>query len=382
VVALARNLWGMREYVVQAGDSPASIAARPEMAGCPRCSRDLIAANSHKPFITHKNGFRTFREMRAGEHLNLPDKWFDGTLDRMPPSYFKALPHHDGVTPSSGVSGLGDLAQYDVAAAAVATLAALGDQPFSNTVNGVAAAIDAAVGEIHGTGAPAVYAMPYAQEVLKATATARQRATVLATAIAAGDQAAGAQARNDILHDFSGALTSAQLALQAFYGDPAQVLVDVGPAKIDPVTLVAAAKAAAAAIGSDPNFCTAVAQPGSTVNAAVHAFKTAWNAANPRSPVPVNTGKYEQATADVLKQLLGTAPAACGGAQVIPPPSIPLVVPVVPPQPRSGLGVGGVLGLTALGAGAVGGAIYLATRAPSKGRRRRVRRVPSEEEAL
>jgi hypothetical protein len=358
----------------------------------------LVAAHPHKATIRHPNGFRTFKELRVGEKLNLPEKWFNGELDKLPPAYFAALPHHDGVTRSThGVSGtLGDLAQYDVAAAAVATLAALGDQPFSNTVNGVAAAIDAAVGEIHGTGAPAVYAMPYAQEVLKATATARQRATALATAITAGDQTAGAQARNDILHDLSGALTSAQLALQAFYGDPAQVRVDIGPAKIDPaqvlvdvgqakidpVTLVAAAKAAAAAIGADPNFCAAVAQPGSSVNAAVHAFKTAWNAANPKNPVPVNTGKYEQATADVLRQLLGTAPAACGGgAQVPPPPPIPLVVPVVPPQPRSGLGVGGVLGLTALGAGAVGGAIYLATRAPSKGRRRRVRRVPSEEEA-
>ncbi len=88
----------MRTYVVQAGDSPAQIAARDDMAGCPKCSRDLVIANSHKPIITHPNGFLSFRDLSVGETLWLPDKWFSGELDELPPSYFAALPHPDGVT--------------------------------------------------------------------------------------------------------------------------------------------------------------------------------------------------------------------------------------------------------------------------------------------
>jgi hypothetical protein len=350
------------------------------MAGCPRCSRDLIAVNSHKPAVTHPNGFRTFKELRAGERLNLPDRWFDGSLDRMPPTYFAALPHHDGVT--SGVSGaLGDQAQFGTAAAQVGALAAMGDQQFSAAVDAVADTIDASVREVVGTTAPGVYAVPYAQEVRKATDQARRRSADLMTAITAGNQPAAFQARSDILHDLSGALTSAGLALQAFYGDTpsppppsGNVLVDIGPAKIDPATVVAAAKAAAAAIASDPNYCAAVAVPHSAVNTAVHAFKTAWNAANPSNPVPINTSNYEQATAAVLAHLLGTAPVACGaGAAPVPPPPV-----IVPPRPQSGLGVGGVLGLGLLGAGAVGGAIYYVTRHPLPRRKPKVRRVPAE----
>ncbi len=91
----------MRTYVVQAGDSPARIAARDAMAGCPKCSVDLIRANAHKPVIKHPNGFLSFRELRVGETLWLPDKWFSGELDELPPEYFAALPHPDGVTPTA-----------------------------------------------------------------------------------------------------------------------------------------------------------------------------------------------------------------------------------------------------------------------------------------
>ena len=92
----------MREYVVKAGDSPASIAAQERHAGCPKCSRDLIDANPHKPSVTYPNGFITFRELRVGERLRLPEKWFNGELDRMPQSYFNALPYANGVTPGVG----------------------------------------------------------------------------------------------------------------------------------------------------------------------------------------------------------------------------------------------------------------------------------------
>jgi len=88
----------VRTYVVQPGDSPGSIAA--SFAGCPKCSRDLIGANTSKPTVTHPNGFVTFKELRAGEKLALPDKWFDPAFDLLPPAYFASLPYADGVTPS------------------------------------------------------------------------------------------------------------------------------------------------------------------------------------------------------------------------------------------------------------------------------------------
>lgn len=87
----------MNEYIVQEGDSPARIAI--EKVGCPKCAIDLIDANPHKETIVYPNGYKTFRSLREGEKLNLPDKWSDGTLDAMPPEYFAALPFADGVTP-------------------------------------------------------------------------------------------------------------------------------------------------------------------------------------------------------------------------------------------------------------------------------------------
>jgi hypothetical protein len=377
----------MREYVVQAGDTPGSIAAM--YAGCPKCSRDLLAVNK-KPRVRHPNGYETFRELRVGEKLNLPDKWFNGALDALPKAYFLALPNHDGRTPGVGSPNvLDDYAILDAAAAQVGALAALGDQPFNYAVEVAATAVDAAVQQIgEGTTVPTVYAAPYAQEVRKYTALARQRNAELKAAIVAGDDQAAFKVRSDILHDLSSALTSAQLALQAFYGDagappetppPPQVDVTIGPATIDPVPVLpaavaAAAQAAANAIGADANYCASVAQVGSAVNATVHVFKLAWNAANPSNPVPVGTSTYEQATADAITKVIGHAPVACGGAKVAPPPSPPAPVPaplVVPQAPAPGIGVAGVLGLGLLGAGAVSSAIYFATRAPV----RRVRRV-------
>ena len=220
----------MRLYEVQPGDSPASIAAA--HAGFPKCARDLVLiANPHKATVTHPNGFVTFKELHVGEQLNLPDKWWTKEFDELPPAYFAALPHPDGVT------------------------------------------------------------LP------------KSTARVL--------------------------------------GEP-------------PSGVVAAAQTAAAAIAADPSYCTSVARPGSAVNTAVHAFKVAWNAANPGSPVPINTGNYEQATADALRRALGTAPAACAA---------PLFVPPSPPrkQTQQGLSTGVVMGLGLLSVGAVGVAIYLAT---------------------
>ncbi len=72
------------------------------MAGCPRCAVDLVRANPHKPTIVYPNGFVTFRELYVGETLYLPDKWFDGTLDRLPQSYFQSLPDASGQLAANG----------------------------------------------------------------------------------------------------------------------------------------------------------------------------------------------------------------------------------------------------------------------------------------
>jgi hypothetical protein len=103
----------VRTYMVQPGDSPARIAARDDMAGCPKCSVDLVWANPHKLRKTYPNGYVTFESLSVGELLYLPEKWFDGTLDRMPKGYFAALPTADGGAVDQGLGarpqGLGDL---------------------------------------------------------------------------------------------------------------------------------------------------------------------------------------------------------------------------------------------------------------------------------
>jgi hypothetical protein len=92
----------VREYVVKYGDSPASIAAQDHHAGCPKCAKSLVDANPDLPTVTYPNGFKTFRELRVGQRLRLPEAWFDGTLDKQPQSYFNALPSANGVTPGVG----------------------------------------------------------------------------------------------------------------------------------------------------------------------------------------------------------------------------------------------------------------------------------------
>jgi hypothetical protein len=363
----------MRLYEVQPGDSPASIAARPEMAGCPKCSRDLLAVND-KPTISFPNGYKTFRDLSVGERLRLPDKWFDGSLDNRPPSYFSALPHPDGVTPSklglAAAGVLGDYSTFDSASATAATLAAMNDQSFSNAVDAVCTMIDQAAREADKS--PDQRIAAYAQAVHLSTNAARQRNQDLVTAITTGDQAAATKARADIQADLTTALSAAQLALQAVYGGGSAAPATKTTPVIPPDTIVAVAKAVAAAVAADPSYCTSVSQSGSAMNAAIHAFKSARNAANPGTPVPINTGTYEQATADALAKVLGSAPPACG-ARGGTTPSFP-GGDITPPQESQGMSLGAIFGLSLLGAGAVGGAIYLATKeSPARVRRARPR---------
>lgn len=236
------NLSGVRVYEVRAGDSPAGIASRDDMAGCPRCAIDLVRANSHKETVTHPNGFVSFKELRAGEKLNLPEKWFDGTLDRLPKSYFSALPHADGVTPGKGMlSG-----------------------PFPDNLVAAAQAADAALAAV-----------------------------------------------NDAYLD----------------------------------------------------YCLIIPQVGTPVNSAVHAFKLAWNAT--QSPkVPINTGNYEEPTAEALRLVLGEAfePCATRAAPTYtarPKPPAPQPVRVTPQNEFS---TGAIVGTALVGASAVAAAIYLTTK--------------------
>ncbi len=66
----------MRQLVVRPGASALRIALH--YTGCPKCVRSLVIANPQKARFTYPNGFITFRELRVGEVLNLPDSWFDG----------------------------------------------------------------------------------------------------------------------------------------------------------------------------------------------------------------------------------------------------------------------------------------------------------------
>lgn len=357
----------MRAYEVQPGDSPGSISAN--FAGCPKCARDLVRANRHKASVIHPNGFETFKELLAGEKLNLPDKWFNGDLESRPDMYFAALPYPDGVTPSSlgtlAAGVLGDYAALDAAAAMVSALSAMGDQQFNASVDAATAQINAAISEaLSSTNQGAV---GYAQKVRSNTDWLKMRNRDLAEIIAAGDQSAGVGVREDMLNTFAAALADARIALSMVYSGPPTPAPSGGISS----AVLSAAQAAANAIASDPNYCASVARTGSAVNSAVHAFKGAWNSSG-LPAVPINTGNYEQPTADAIARALGSAPAACApraGAPPSPPrPSTPQIV--TPTTEKKELSTAAIAGIALLGASAVGGAVYLVT-ARRRGRRRR-----------
>jgi hypothetical protein len=373
----------MRTHVVRSGESPASIAIL--YAGCPKCSIDLIKSNSGKPTVIFPNSYITFQDLRVGETLNLPDKWFSREFDALPPAYFASLPSADGVTPGRVPGALGDQAALAAAQALVEALPTMTDQAFTNSVGSTGAAIDRAVGEAYGSSN--AQAAQAAQKVQDGTKWAWARNADLAALIGGGASSQGPadsiqQAREEIYRALATALGDAQSALAALATPeltlPTMTVIPATPVPQPgsfPPAVQAAAQAVAAAL-VDPSYCATVGQVGSAVNVAVHNFKLAWNAT--QSPkVPIGTGNYEAATALAVGQVLGSAPPACG-VRAAPSGARPAPIATrmrcpagtvwngsvcagIAPQPK-GLSTAAVVGIGLASAAVVGGVAYYATR--------------------
>lgn len=199
------------------------------MAGCPKCSVDLVRANPHKPTVTYPNGFLTFRDLRVGEELVLPDKWFSPAFDLFPPAYFAALPHPDGRTPGTGPGVLGDYATLDQAVIAVSTLASQGNQSFHDKADGVATLIDSSIQETNGISNAGV-SWP-ATNARESTKWARSQNAVLGTELKGDDLDAVNKARLDVQNALSAALGMARIALDALTSSEWDV--EVGDAVIE-----------------------------------------------------------------------------------------------------------------------------------------------------
>lgn len=360
----------MRQYIVRPGDSPASIAAT--HAGCPKCSRDLLTVND-KPTVTYPNGFRTFRELREGEILNLPDKWFSEEFDVRPPAYFAALPYADGVTPSSlgdrAAGILGDYATFDSAIARAAATLTMDERSFNLAVEDVVSTLDQAVREADGSPNPGIAA--YASAVHASTAWARQRNQELATALGAGDQAAASAARNEVQTALKTAVDSAQLALQAVYGAQQQA---TPPVSIPATTTAPTSVRALSSI-----------DPCDLENAAF--------VCQAQSALGIHPdGKYGTDTATAARRLVPNVAAGCNprptwwaaaGQSSCPgvAPAEPYKSPaygdeLVVPVEKSGMSLGAIAGIALLGAGAVGGIVYLVSASDSAAPTRGPRRAP------
>lgn len=105
----------------------------------------MLLANQHKERVVHPNGYVSFKELHAGERLELPEKWFNGELDQMPNSYFASLPRHDGVTPGVGQTPQPVVDVIGSAKAAVDAIAA--DSNYCASVSQTGSAVNQAVHE-------------------------------------------------------------------------------------------------------------------------------------------------------------------------------------------------------------------------------------------
>jgi len=104
---------GPHTYRVQPGDTPTRIAI--QFTRCPKCARDLVLVNPQKRHVMLPNGFLTFTDLRVGEELRLPNKWFDGTNKLEDKSAWPWPPGWDEHWIDQPLVGLGDVAS-DLAA--------------------------------------------------------------------------------------------------------------------------------------------------------------------------------------------------------------------------------------------------------------------------
>jgi hypothetical protein len=207
----------MRTYVVEAGDSPGSIAIK--FASCPKCSVDLVRCNDGKEIVTYPNGYVSFKELRAGEQLRLPEKWFEPRFELLPPAYFGSLPYADGVTPSP----FGDLAPVvlrdfralDVAANKLCALTTMDDATFASNMNDAADAINASVQPALASTTPS--AVQYAQGARDALKWAIQCGQMFQMSLDMGATQFPAKARTDVQKALTTALGNAQYALKEMY---------------------------------------------------------------------------------------------------------------------------------------------------------------------
>lgn len=335
----------MRSYVVQPGDTPASIAAI--LAGCPKCARDLVKSNPHKHAVMMPNGFMTFADWHAGEEINLPEKWFSKHFDELPEAYFKALPSADGVTPSSLGSAaagiLGDYSTLDTAITKIDSLPGLSDAEFADTAVQAAAALADSVRDVSPPSGAA-------QDAQAAAIDAHARIQQLEAALQAGDPNVPSS-RSMIQSVLAAGIDRARVALKDFY------------TSVPATTTVPGAVQALASL--DP--CSASSA------AAVCAAQTVLGV--------IPDGKYGDSTAAIAKKIAPGSPPACNprpawwsppggkncpGASTTPPATKPPVTNPVPAPattpiastPPKGMSFGSVVGLGLAGAGIVGLAIH------------------------
>jgi len=402
----------MKTYQVVSGDSPAKIAAK--FAQCPKCAPDLLGANPGKPAVTLPNGFRTFTSLQIGEVINLPDAWFDGRHDALPPEYFKRLPSHTGVGLADGNLPLGPFGQclpnqvlnpldgrcYDVSG--IPGLHPL-PSPDVYTINDTGGLFHPSR-DFDGTPFPQLPGGGCApgQALGNNGLCYRTAATAAADAAAMQKAAAWRHAKNPngghietdifmrggafncpagtVFEPISrlcipantstfapnGLLTTAPAPTafrRHFFGVAADPLF---PVPDDPLEL--SALNLSSVLNGDPNYCSSVAVNGSLVNQAVHDFKVEWNKANPGNPVPIGTGNYEHIVAAALVSVVGPTVARPGcpdrGGGVTPPGPQP-----TPPDPtKPATSNASTIGLALLAAAGVGGAVLLATKKKSRRR--------------
>jgi hypothetical protein len=202
----------VRQYIVQAGDSPASIAANNDPPSCPKCAIDLVRANPHKATVTYPNGFTTFKELRLGETIRLPNKWFEPRFELLPPAYFGSLPYSDGVTPSPfghlAFDILSNFRALDQAADRLGALKEMDDNAFVKNVGDVAQLISVAA-------QPALGVSRFADAAQQDVQSAIPHSRMFSTFHAAG--LPSARSRADVERTLVSALYNAQLALQEMY---------------------------------------------------------------------------------------------------------------------------------------------------------------------